>query len=188
MFTKKEAKFRYVCYTENQLTIAHISCEMPHFLLRMFSYSTLFYFLKCEMRLTLLSCNKVSWCSWSSRQSNTLKVSGSSPDEANLWFSSKSHLSVVLLEHWNQRFTPQTSFKKSHTSPHMRPTLCEFTQLPFIRTCIVWPTLREFVDHITLTWRWSRIPDRWSKTQVYNGGPYILLSLSISKITLRMHM
>ena len=28
---------------------------------------------------------KVSWCSWLSRQSNTLKVSGSSPGEANLF-------------------------------------------------------------------------------------------------------
>ena len=26
--------------------------------------------------------NKVSWCSWLSRQSNTLKVSGSSPGDA----------------------------------------------------------------------------------------------------------
>ena len=29
--------------------------------------------------------SKVSWCSWLSRQSNTLKVSGSSPGEANLF-------------------------------------------------------------------------------------------------------
>lgn len=28
---------------------------------------------------------KVSWCSWLSRQSNTLKVSGSSPGDANLF-------------------------------------------------------------------------------------------------------
>ena len=187
MFTKKEAKFRYVCYTKNQLTIAHISCEMLRFLLRMFSDCTSLYFLIPEMHLRLLSCNKVSWCSWWSRQSNTLKVSGSSPDEANLCCSYKSHR-LVVLEYWNQRFTPQTSFKKIHPSPHMAPTLCEFTQLSFIRSCIMWRSLRESVDHMTLTCRRSPTPDRWSKTHVYNGGPYILLSLSISKITLRMRM
>ena len=137
MFTKKEAKFRYVCYTENQLTIAHISCEMLHFLLRMFSYSTLFYFLTFDTDLTLLWCNEVSWCSWSSRQSNTLKASGSSPDEANLCFSSKSHRSVHGCFSGILKSTCHSSFKKFHPSPHMPPTLCEFTQLPFIRTSIV---------------------------------------------------
>ena len=33
-----------------------------------------------------MAISQVSWCSWLSRQSNTLKVSGSSPGEANLFF------------------------------------------------------------------------------------------------------
>ena len=38
--------------------------------------------------LRVITTNQVSWCSWLSRQSNTLKVSGSSPGDAIFLFPS----------------------------------------------------------------------------------------------------
>jgi hypothetical protein len=48
----------------------------------------------------------VSWCSWLSRQSNTLKVSGSNPGEANssFFFAAQSYSFFLLITNsllWN---------------------------------------------------------------------------------------
>ena len=112
-------------------------------------YSTLFSWF--VTLLSLMSYIRVSWCSWWSRQSHTLKVSGSSPDEANLCSSNKSHL-LVVLEYWNKRFSPQTPFKKRiEPSVHMWPALRELTWLAFTLTFIVWSSLCDFC-YFVITW------------------------------------
>ena len=102
---------------------------------------------------------KVSWCSWLSRQFNTLKVSGSSPGDANIFF-------WVILYSFNRRVAVKQQSYSVETNHLVKAFFLykngtDLTSVPRINGTPI--TLRARTDVVV---RWTRVLVRWTRRAV----------------------
>ena len=73
--------------------------------------------------------SEVSWCSWLSRQSNTLKVSGSSPGEANIFsYFFPLRKNYLPIRAWNSHSATETKNKNLFSPIYFGETRMPFPQ------------------------------------------------------------